>query len=131
LIAALQPWYERTLRQVRGSVTAEFAIALPGLMLLAALLFGVVGAGFERLHLVELSGVAARALGRGESLEQVRARLAALDSSVALELVPVPGKFGEIDAEFVCARASRPVGGALAAFGLEASELSCQPRAGL
>lgn len=112
-------------------MTAEVAIALPGLMLLATLLFGVVGAGFERLRLVELSGLAGRALARGESLEQVRARLTAIDPAVIIDSVPVPAAFGAIDLDFECVRVGKAAGGILATLGIEASELSCQPRAGL
>jgi Flp pilus assembly protein TadG len=51
----------------RGAVTAEFAVALPGVLLLLAMLLAGAAAGVTQLRLEEAARAGARALARGES----------------------------------------------------------------
>lgn len=57
----------------RGSITAEFAIVLPGVVLVLGLCLAAVQAGGQQLRLTDAAATAARALGRGESVEQATA----------------------------------------------------------
>ena len=50
-----------------GSVTAEFAIVLPGVLILLYLAISVMGIQASRIGLVELAAECSRALARGES----------------------------------------------------------------
>ena len=50
----------------RGAVTAEFAVALPAVLLLLALLLAGSAAGITQLRLEEAARAGARALARGE-----------------------------------------------------------------
>jgi hypothetical protein len=49
-----------------GSVTAEFAAALPAVVLVLAFAIGAIGLGGEQLRLQGAAFVAARLLGRGD-----------------------------------------------------------------
>lgn len=51
----------------RGAVTAEFAVVLPAVLLLLALLLAGSAAGVTQLRLEEAARAGARALARGES----------------------------------------------------------------
>lgn len=55
----------------RGAVTAEFAVALPAVLLLFALLLAGSAAGVTQLRLEEAARAGARALARGEDLATV------------------------------------------------------------
>ena len=55
----------------RGSVTAEFAIVLPGVMLVLFLALSVLSVQASRIALVEVAAEASRALARGESEQLV------------------------------------------------------------
>lgn len=69
----------------RGAVTAEFAVALPAVMLLLALLLAGSAAGVTQLRLEEAARAGARALARGEDAGAVGviARRLAGDSAVS------------------------------------------------
>jgi Flp pilus assembly protein TadG len=59
----------------RGSVTAEFAVALPSVVLVvAACLSGMAVAG-QQLRLTDAAALAARAAARGDSPDALAARL--------------------------------------------------------
>ena len=55
----------------RGAVTAEFAVALPAVLLLLALLLAGSAAGVTQLRLEEAARAGARALARGEDAAAV------------------------------------------------------------
>jgi len=55
----------------RGAVTAEFAVALPAVVLLLALLLAGSAAGVTQLRLEEAARAGARALARGEDVAAV------------------------------------------------------------
>ncbi|PRB44864.1 pilus assembly protein TadE [Arthrobacter sp. MYb23] len=90
----------------RGAVTAEFAVALPAVVLLLAFLLAGGAAGITQLRLEEAARAGARASARGEdsgSVDGIVKRLAG--ESVASSLTD--------DGEWVTVTASSPVGGAL------------------
>lgn len=57
----------------RGSVTAEFAVTLPVVVALLAILLGAVAAGTQQLRLEEAARAASRALARGDSPDEAKA----------------------------------------------------------
>ncbi|WP_172956796.1 hypothetical protein [Rhodoluna limnophila] len=74
----------------RGSVTAEFALALPALALVMSVTIGGLGLQMERINLVSLAATASRALARGEDPAQL---IEAFDQSgVRIE----PSEAGEL-----------------------------------
>ena len=60
----------------RGSAVAEFAVALPAVLLVLVAMLGGVQLGTLQLRLQDASADAARALGRGDPASTVAARLA-------------------------------------------------------
>ncbi|ABM06542.1 TadE family type IV pilus minor pilin [Paenarthrobacter aurescens] len=90
----------------RGAVTAEFAVALPAVVLLLAFLLAGGAAGITQLRLEEAARAGARASARGEtssSVEGIVKRLAGEGVSSSLTN----------DGEWLTVTASAPVGGAL------------------
>ncbi|WFR83628.1 TadE family type IV pilus minor pilin [Arthrobacter sp. Y-9] len=57
----------------RGTVTAEFAVTLPVVVSLLAILLGAVAAGSQQVRLEEAARAASRALARGDSQEAASA----------------------------------------------------------
>ena len=57
---------KRRIVSEEGSVTAEFALVLPTILLVLLLSLSALTAQAQRLNLVELSAIGARALARGE-----------------------------------------------------------------
>lgn len=73
--------------KARGAVTAEFAVALPAVLLLLALLLAGAAAGATQLRLEEAALAGARALARGESpaaAEAIVSRLAGASATAAI-----------------------------------------------
>lgn len=96
----------------RGSVTAEFAVALPAVVLvLAACLTGMQVAG-QQVRLADAAAHAARSLARAEAADAAAARAAreVAGASVAQW----------VDADLLCVRLTAP-----AAWGLTVSAASC------
>ncbi|UKA53692.1 pilus assembly protein [Arthrobacter sp. FW305-BF8] len=91
----------------RGAVTAEFAVALPAVLLLLAMLLAGSAAGITQLRLEDAARAAARALARGEdpaAVDGIVRKLAGPSASAAV----VPG--GEWMSVTVSDRAAGPVG---------------------
>lgn len=99
------------LKTQTGSVTAEFAVVLPAVLLVACTLIGGLALGALKIQTTYASGVLARASGRGEDLD-------ALAKSLGVTF-----KVQHL-AELVCVRAIRP-----AWFTLD--EKSCTRKGGL
>jgi hypothetical protein len=55
----------------RGSITAEFAVALPAVVLVLAMCLGCLQLGAQRLRLQDAAAVGARALARGDTVPPV------------------------------------------------------------
>ncbi len=70
----------------RGAVTAEFAVALPAVIALLALLLGGIATGVTQLQLEESARVGARAATRGEPAETVQRVSVQADPTVTVEV---------------------------------------------
>ena len=77
----------------RGAVTAEFAVALPGVLLLLALLLAGAAAGVTQLRLEEAARAGARALARGESPAAVEGIVRTLAGASATAAVAEEGEW--------------------------------------
>ena len=92
----------RGLGEDRGSVVAEFAVALPAVALVLLLGAGSLGACARQVRLQDAAADAARIVARGESEERAGALVAAA--------VPGAAAATERRAELVCVTASSPAG---------------------
>ncbi len=101
----------------RGSVVAEFATALPVVVIVLALGLGAIAVGSQQLRLQDAAAVAARALGRGESLAEIRSKVADVAGVADVESWSADG--------MVCARLSRAASGPIAVGGLRLTAQSC------
>jgi Flp pilus assembly protein TadG len=72
-----------------GSVTAEFALALPSMALVIAVTLSGFGLQVERMKLVSVAASAARALGRGEGQAAVQTLVSesAPEASLSIEVL--------------------------------------------
>ena len=77
----------------RGAVTAEFAVALPGVLLLLALLLAGAAAGVTQLRLEEAARAGARALARGESPAAVEGIVRTLAGASATAAIAHDGEW--------------------------------------
>ncbi|MFF1633505.1 TadE family type IV pilus minor pilin [Leifsonia sp. NPDC058248] len=62
------------LRDERGSVTAEFAVVLPAVLVCLGLCMGAIQAVAQQVRLTDAAAVAARALGRGDDADGIVSR---------------------------------------------------------
>ena len=106
----------------RGSVVAEFAIALPAVMLVLAMLLGGVQLGGAQLRAQDAAADAARSWGRGEGGGVVSARLA---RQVAGAEVTRSAR-----GDLVCATVTIRSQGVFGRFGLAASGFACAMTSG-
>jgi Flp pilus assembly protein TadG len=65
------------LRDERGSVTAEFAVVLPAVLVCLGLCAGAIQAAAQQVRLTDTAAVAARALGRGDDAAGIVSRTGA------------------------------------------------------
>ena len=111
----------------KGSVTAEFAIVLPGVLLILFFSLSVLALQASRIGLVELAAQGSRALARGESEELVTQllresqlgqkasfRVSYKELSICVEVVQTAG-----------------IGGLGEVFPIELSETQCSRKGGL
>lgn len=105
----------------RGSVTAEFAVALPAIALVLALSLAAVHVAAVQVRLADAAADAARSLGRGETAGEAAAIAARNASGARLAT--------STDDRFVCATLTGGAGGLLAALELRAT--ACALRGGL
>jgi Flp pilus assembly protein TadG len=77
----------------RGAVTAEFAVALPAVLLLLALLLAGVAGGVTQLRLEEAARAGARALARGEAPAAVEGIVRTLAGTSATASVAADGEW--------------------------------------
>jgi Flp pilus assembly protein TadG len=99
----------------RGSVAAEFAVAVPAVLLVLALGVAALGACSRQVRLQDAAADAARLIARGDSLERAQSTVAAAAPGARLA-VSQPG-------DLVCADARAPSGIPLAA--LEVTARAC------
>lgn len=100
-------------RKDRGSVTAEFAIALPAVVLVLVCCLGAVQVVGVQVRLTDAAATAARALSRGDSVARAAGLVYGAVSGASLA--------AERRGDFVCARVT-------AAGSLLFAELSLEAR---
>lgn len=93
-------------------MTAEFAVALPAIVLVLAGCLASVQLAAQQVRLTDAAADAARALGRGESHDAAQAIAVRTSGAAALEVAD--------EGEFVCARLTASGAGLLAAVRLSA-----------
>lgn len=94
-----------------GSVTAEFAMLIPSMVLILATFLGALNLQLERLQLVLLATDAARAAGRGDSVEpavesETQFVTYARDELICVRVSKRAGAFQIKLEETICARAN-------------------------
>jgi hypothetical protein len=108
----------------RGAVTAEFVVVLPAVLMILAISIGSLTAQLERLKLVSIAGMIARAVARDEPPEMV-------NSIFARQIEGRELKFFSREL-MACVELSRTVNLAgLANFGLRLAETQCARKLGL
>jgi hypothetical protein len=113
----------------RGSVTAELALAMPAVSLVIAVTLSAFALQIERMKLVSVSAMAARAMARGEAEENVRALVLEGNAGSASQAVLIDVETRE---NTVCIKLSRAfeisgMNGKL----FEISEVQCARKVGL
>ena len=106
----------------RGSVTAEFAAALPAVVLLLGMALAAFAVGSQAVRLQDAAGLAARAMARGESPSGVSALVSALVPGARIERRDGPG--------LVCAAVTARADGLLAGIELRAGSCALPESAG-
>ena len=103
--------------QDRGSAVAEFAVAMPAVLLVLAMVLGGIQLGALQVRVQDAAADAARLLGRGDSSSAVRDRLA--------RQVPGAHWTASRSGALVCVRLVASAGGPAALLGLTVSATSC------
>ena len=80
-------------------MTAEFAVALPGVLMVLALCIGAVNVVAQQVQLASLASSGARMLARGDDSATMRAALAAAAPGTTIGESP--------DGDFACVRLER------------------------
>ena len=73
------------MRGERGSVTAEFAAALPAVVLLLGMALGAFAVGSQAVRLQDAAGLSARALARGDPPASAEGTAGALVPGATIE----------------------------------------------
>nr|WP_179580830.1 TadE family type IV pilus minor pilin [Leifsonia psychrotolerans] len=108
----------------RGSITAEFAVVLPAVVLVLACCLAAIQVVGQQVRLTDAAVVAARMLGRGESLDSAAAAVQASIAGAELRT--------EHQGDLVCALLQKPSGfGPFARAGVTVTARSCAPSGGL
>lgn len=89
-------------RRERGSVTAEFVVALPAVIVVLAMCLGGVRLGVQSMLAQDAAAVAARSVARGEGESVAVARAAAVVAGVSVSFARSDG--------LVCATVAAPSG---------------------
>lgn len=98
-------------------MVAEFAIALPAVLLVLAMVLGGVQLGVLQVRLQDAAADAARTLGRGDGAAALSVRLA--------RQVPSARWSSSRTGELVCVQLTSSAGGVADRLGLSASASSC------
>ena len=108
----------------RGTVTAEFAVAIPAVIVLLGVLLSAVAAGVSQLRAEEAARAAARSLARGGGADGAGQEVSRIAGPEAAHTVEAAGAI-------VTVRVTLPVPGPLAAAaGLRASAAASLPAEG-
>ncbi|GGH61168.1 TadE family type IV pilus minor pilin [Rothia aerolata] len=106
-----------------GAVTAEFAVVLPAVVFILALVLGACAVGLTQVKLEESARIAARAAARGESSQTVE--------RLAREVEPATEIALSSDGEMVQVSVSKPAPGAIGAMtGWELTAVAVTPAEG-
>lgn len=101
-----------------GSVTAEFAVLVPAVLLVLGFALGCLGVVAQQVRVTDAAAGAARSVGRGDSMGVASARVAAWIGAAQV------GSWRE--GEFVCVSVQQAPGFApVAAAGLRVAARSC------
>lgn len=100
-----------------GGASAEFAVALPAVVLVLALALGGVQVAALQVRAHDAAADAARSLARGESSATISARLA--------RQLPGASFVRSTSGDLVCVRVTARARGPLATLGVSASARSC------
>ena len=113
----------------KGSVTAELALAMPAVSLVIAITLGAFALQIERMKLVGVAAMAARAIARGETKDNVRALVLEMGSTTDSQQINVEIETRE---NTVCINLSRnfEIAG-LPGKLFDFSELQCARKVGL
>ena len=108
-------------KSTAGSVTAEFAVILPVVVLVIAMLVNIIAVGIQQSQLHQAAAVAARQLARGESPATITTSVTAMttpstqvstsisDQWASVDLTsPVPGPLGLLPTFEITAQAKAP-----------------------
>jgi len=101
----------------RGSAVAEFAVALPAVLLVLCMVLGGIQLGALQVRVQDAAADAARSLGRGDTSAALAARLA--------RQVPGARWSSTRSGALICAHLEASAGGPAAVFGLTVSATSC------
>jgi Flp pilus assembly protein TadG len=101
----------------RGSVVAEFAVALPAVLLVLATAIGGVQLSSLQLRVQDAAADAARAIARGESGGTVASRLA--------RQVPGANLRRTSSGDLLCVQVSASASGPIGRLGLRVAARSC------
>ncbi|MFJ6078747.1 TadE family type IV pilus minor pilin [Pseudarthrobacter sp. NPDC092419] len=93
-----------------GAVTAEFAVTLPAVLLLLAMLLSAAAAGITQVRLEEGARAGARALARGEDPAAVQDIVARLSGSTAAAVISADGGWLDVT---VTDRVGGPLGASI------------------
>ena len=104
-------------RGERGSAVAEFAVALPAVLLVLGMVLGGIQLGALQLRLQDAAADAARSLGRGDPAPALAERLT--------RQVPGARWSSTRSGALVCAHLVASAGGPAALLGLTVSATSC------
>ena len=87
---------KHNIRAEQGSVTAEYAVLLPIIVLFLALILGTAGLGVERIRVEDAARVSARMMARGDgapavhaAVQQITGKPAAVSQSGAADMIGV------------------------------------------
>jgi Flp pilus assembly protein TadG len=86
----------------RGSVSAEFAVALPAILLLLVLCVGALSSASRQVRLQDAVADAARLIARGDDQGRALALVSAAAAGAEASVAP--------SGDLVCVHASAPVG---------------------
>jgi hypothetical protein len=100
-----------------GSAVAEFAVALPAVLLVLGMLLGGIQLGVLQVRVQDAAADAARSLGRGDASAVLAARLA--------RQVPGARLTSTRSGALVCAHLAASAAGPAALLGLTVSATSC------
>lgn len=101
-----------------GGVTAEFAVLVPAVLLVLGLALGCMGVVAQQVRVTDAAAGAARSLGRGDSPDTARTRVAAWIGAADIS--------SRREGDFVCVRVEQVPGFAPAAVaGLRVAARSC------